>query len=375
MKKFISFVLVAGMLMSTACNSANEPAATTTATETTEAAETTKAETTETEATEATEEVTETSEEIFEESYYPVTIIDQKGREVVIESEPQRIVSGYYISSSLLIALELDDRMVGIEAKADKRPIYSLSAPELIDLPSVGSAKEFDLEACLAAEPDLVILPAKLSDTADTISELGIPVILVKPEDADLFIEMADIIATATNTKEKEAILTGYILETRNLLEENLPDDNSYTVYLAGNSDFLSTASNGMYQTDMITLAGGTNVASEIEDNYWVEVSYEQVLAWNPDYIILASDAEYTVEDVLNDENLSTLNAVVNGNVYQLPDDAEAWDSPVPGSILASVWVANVMYPDNISDDICNETIEEFYETFYGFSYSSISAQ
>ena len=82
-----------------------------------------------------------------------------------------------------------------------------------------------------------------------------------------------------------------------------------------------------MYQTDLIALAGGYNVASEIEDSYWVDISYEQVLAWDPEYIILTSDADYTVEDVLNNENLVSCKAVVNGNVYQMPSKAG-----IPGS-------------------------------------------
>ena len=49
-----------------------------------------------------------------------------------------------------MIALGLDDKLVGVEAKADKRNIYKLSAPELTSLPSVGTAKEFDLEGCAA---------------------------------------------------------------------------------------------------------------------------------------------------------------------------------------------------------------------------------
>ena len=81
---------------------------------------------------------------------YPITVTDQAGRAVTIEKSPEKLVSGYYISTSLLIALGLDDQMVGIEAKANKRAIYRLSAPELMDLPSVGSAKEFDLEGCAA---------------------------------------------------------------------------------------------------------------------------------------------------------------------------------------------------------------------------------
>ena len=58
---------------------------------------------------------------------YPVTVTDQAGRTVTIEEEPQSIVSGYYISTSLLIALDQKDKLVGIEAKADKlKPIKGL---------------------------------------------------------------------------------------------------------------------------------------------------------------------------------------------------------------------------------------------------------
>ena len=81
---------------------------------------------------------------------YPVTVTDQAGRDVTIEAQPTRLVSGYYISTSALIALGLQDSLVGIEAKAASRPIYQLSAPQLLELPSVGSAKEFDLEGCAA---------------------------------------------------------------------------------------------------------------------------------------------------------------------------------------------------------------------------------
>ena len=84
---------------------------------------------------------------------YPLTVTDQLGREVTIETEPKTLASGYYISTSLLIALGVQDELVGVEAKADKRTLYSLSAPELQSLPSIGTAKEFDLEGCAALTP------------------------------------------------------------------------------------------------------------------------------------------------------------------------------------------------------------------------------
>ena len=64
---------------------------------------------------------------------YPLTVTDMAGREVTLEKEPERIVSGYYISSSACIALGLSDKMVGIEHKSSwRRPPLStcpMSAP------------------------------------------------------------------------------------------------------------------------------------------------------------------------------------------------------------------------------------------------------
>ncbi len=299
---------------------------------------------------------------------YPVTVTDQAGREVVIEEEPERIVSGYYISTSLLIALGQESKLVGIEAKAAERPIYSLSAPELIELPNVGSAKQFDLEGCAALEPDLAILPLKLSDAADTLTELGIPVILVNPEDQALSDEMRDIVSTALNCREEAEELADFVAQQEAFLSEATADTEKATVYLAGNSSFLSTAGSKMYQNSLITMAGGENVAAEISDTYWAEVSYEQLLAWNPDYIIIAAEADYTVDDVLNDPNIAELQAVKDGNVYQMPNSAEAWDSPVPGGILGAVWLSGILC-ENVTSDTVNSIIGEFYDTFYGFEY------
>ena len=300
----------------------------------------------------------------------PVTLVDQAGREVTIEDVPERLVSGYYISTSLLIALGLEDQLVGIEAKAAKRPIYRLSAPELIDLPNVGTAKEFDLEGCAALEPDLVILPLKLKNAAETLEALGIDVLLVNPEDQERLMGMMDLIADATGTAEQVQKLKDFTARQEKLLEEKLADTEKPTVYLAGNSSMLSTAGNAMYQSDMIRLAGGVNAAADIADAYWVEISYEQLLAWDPEYIILASDASYTVEDVLADPNLSACQAVQNGRVHKLPDKAEAWDSPVPSAILGAVWLANVLHPEQFTNEECQALINEYYETFYGFTYS-----
>jgi len=301
---------------------------------------------------------------------YPITVTDQSGREVTIEDEPERLVSGYYISTSALIALDLDSKLVGIEAKADKRAIYKLSSPELISLPSVGTAKEFDLEGCAALEPDLVILPLKLKSVVETLEGLGIDVLLVNPENSAQLCEMIALIADAANSRPNAKALLDFIYAKEADLTKKLEDIAKPVVYLAGNSSMLSTAGSAMYQSDMIKLAGGVNVASELTDTYWVEIDYEQLLAWNPDYIILASDADYSVDDVLNDPNLASCKAVASKNVHKLPGKAEAWDSPVPSGILGSVWLAGVLHSDLFSEADCNAVIDDYYAKFYDFIYS-----
>lgn len=303
-------------------------------------------------------------------SHYPVTVTDQAGREVTITKEPQRLISSYYITTSLVMALDLDERLVGVEDNAGLRPIYSLSNPIILELPSVGTAKELDLEACAALAPDLAILPMKVRDSVEDLEALGITVLLVNPESQELLIEMIQLVATATNTEEKAEALMGFIEIQENYLTEILSGADMPSVYLASNSSFLSTAGDSMYQSDMIRLAGGRNVAGEIEDTYWAQIDYEQLLAWDPEYIILPSSAKYTVADVMEDPNLSGCRAVVNGNVYQIPGDVESWDSPVPGSILGAFWLANILHPEKMTHTDYLEIMNEYYETFYHFTYS-----
>ena len=354
-KKQLSIILICTMLaVLTACgtDSATTTQSTTESTTAVSVSESASSE-------EASEEIS--SEELSseessteadaEQTVYPVTVTDQAGREVTIEKEPSSIVSGYYISSSLLIALGL-----------------KLAAPELTELPNVGTAKEFNLETCAALSPDLVILPMKLKDAAQSLTDLGITVLLVNPESQDLLTEMINTIATATNTNSEAAKLLAYIDSQKDMLTSALSGVEPESVYLAGNSSFLSTAGPSMYQSSIIELAGGKNAADSITDTYWAEISYEQLLAWDPSYIIIASDAEYTVDDVMNDPNLAECTAVKNSHVYAIPGDVEALDSPVPAGILASVWLAGILHPDQVSADTYTTEMTNYYETFYGIN-------
>lgn len=291
------------------------------------------------------------------------------------EGEPaQRIVSGYYITTSACIALGLQDRMVGIEAKAASRPIYKLAAPEFLELPSVGTAKEFDLEGCAALEPDLVILPKKLSEQAGILEEMNIRTLVVNPESMEELKETISGIAALTGTKEQAEKLLHWYAQKEEKLEavlkkassEESPQEDVPGVYIAGTSSILRAATPQMYQSSLIGLAGGVNAASDLKDNGWADISYEQLIAYNPDVIVVIPEADYTKEDVMKDSRLTGVNAVKNGQVYEMPSSFEAWDSPVPSGILGCMWLSSALHEELYPFDEFKEEAAEFYREFYG---------
>ena len=236
----------------------------------------------------------------------------------------------------------------------------------------MGSLKQFNLETCVSTEPDLVILSAKVPEAVAKLEELGIPVLAVNPETEQDFKETISMIGTACNVQERANALTESYDKVIADLSAKLEETEPVRVYLGGNSALLSTAGPSMFQDLLIRNAGAENAAAELTDPYWATVSYEQLLAWNPDAIVLALMAEYTVEDVLADPALADLDAVKNGKIYAMPNVIESWDSPIPSSCLGSVWMASVLYPDAVSTEDYKKACVDFYQQFYGFDAAPV---
>ncbi|NLY36826.1 MAG: ABC transporter substrate-binding protein [Tissierellia bacterium] len=296
----------------------------------------------------------------------PIVIIDHLGREVKFDMPAQRIVSSYYIPTSMLLALGLKDKVVGIEAKANTRPIYELAAPEFLGLPSVGTMKEFDLEGTAALEPDLVIMSVRLKDAVESLEKLGIKVIAINPEDMQLLNESLHMIAKATGRGDRVKKLIDYIDEKTAMVENLVKNEEKKDVYLGGNSDFLLTASSKMYQHTLIETAGGKNVAGDIDDTYWADISYEQLIAYNPDIILGVPGTSYTKEDIMEDQKLRGITAVDNSAIYFMPSGFESWDSPIPSGVLGTLWLTSVLHEDVYSFDEFKEDAFYFYKEFFG---------
>lgn len=300
-----------------------------------------------------------------------ITLTDQAGRTVTLEQPAESIVSCYYISTYATIALGLKDKIVGLENKADTRALYALAAPELPELTQVGTLKELNVEAVAALEPDLVIMPQKLIDNAQTLEDLGITVMIVNPETQEGLETMLTLIGEACGASDQAQALIDYNHTRLERAAEMTADLEKPSVCLLGNSSYLSVAPAAMYQNDLIEQAGGVNAAASIEEDYWADVSYETLLALAPEVLVIPSAASYTAEDVMNDPQLADLPAVQNGAVYTMPQGLDEWDSPTPSGILGVLWLTSVLHPEAYPFEEFTADAQAFYQTFYGFTPDS----
>lgn len=301
-----------------------------------------------------------------------IEVQDQLGRKVKIKSNPQKIVSSYYIATSILLALDGKDKLVGIEGKSKKRELYKKVDEKLLKLPAVGSGKEINVEECTKLKPDVVIIPTRLKKFIPQFEKLSIPVLAVQPETPESYKECVNLFGKILGKEDKSKELLKYQEDILNdIKKKNEKNKNKTRIYLSGTSNILRTCTSKMYQNYMIDAVGGDNVTKDLKDGYWANISVEQLIKYNPEVIYIVSYAKYKIDDVLKDTRLKGIDAVKNKKVYMFPGKFEAWDFPIPSSILGILWMENNLYGDRLSKEDLNQKVKEFYKKFYNIDVNA----
>ena len=300
-----------------------------------------------------------------------IEVTDQIGRTVTLEKPAEKVVSTYYLVTASMLCLGLKDKIVGVEMKANSRQLYKLAAPEMLDLPGVGSGKEINVEAIAELEPDIVFLPKKQKDAADVLAGLGIPSIVVDPESYDRFNELVLLIGKVCGVEDKAKALTDYYDGVVTEVSSLSASADTPTVYIAGEASWLRTCGGNMYQREMVEIAGGSCVSAPLEGSSWVDISVEQLLAWDPEYIFVVNYAEYSLDDLKNDAALKDLRAVKEEKVYMIPSKIEAWDYPQPSSVLGLYWMASVLHPELVAPEKYSSEAIQFYKNYYNIDVTN----
>ncbi len=100
---------------------------------------------------------------------YPVTVIDDRGLEIRIEQQPNRIVvAGIPLYTEIVIDLGALDRLIAVASSPD-------NPPEVANLPTVGPSFSPNVEVILSLEPDLVLGPGDWGERGANLSQQGSP--------------------------------------------------------------------------------------------------------------------------------------------------------------------------------------------------------
>ena len=211
----------------------------------------------------------------------PRTITDVMGREVTLDSAPQRVVGMSASITEVLYAIGITP--VGATEDID----YPEAAASL---PTFGSGYQPDLEALAALEPDLIIANAQLNgqimDQLEAIAPT-VAVLILTPADVAATIRL---VGQATWHETAAEYLAHAYDSLLSLVQEEAPADGPSVLIVVGTLATPNYGKSSTYLGDMVTMLGGTVVGDDQPDAGpfpgYAQLSVEQILDADPDVIL-----------------------------------------------------------------------------------------
>ena len=241
---------------------------------------------------------------------------------------PIRIISLAPAYTETLIELGLKDRIVGVTPFSDY-------LKETEDIEKIGFYTQPSLEKIVSLKPDLVLVADYIGQESlfNALERLGIKVVVFRHRGIEGIFEMVEEIGKLCG-KEKEAKgllrkMKKTIIEVRRKVEGLAKPK----VYVEVGYNPLFTAGKGSHIDDLIEIAGGENIAKEINKPY-PRISQEFIIEKDPEVIILPYMGRcYTKESVKKRSGWENIPAVKNNRVY---DDigTQIITIPTPNLIL-----------------------------------------
>ena len=305
-----------------------------------------------------------------------LTLIDQADRIVTVPRPIERVVTTFPSVTRAILVVDGPDRIVGVSSVLNRysdKMLCLQAYPELKELPTVGMHTEPNAESILALKPDVVF---SWSGNADVLQEkTGIPVITITTPSYfdegswDSYRLAGNILGKEEEVEELISYATEKIEEVTEVTSE-IPEDEKPKVYFVSCCRGICeiTKTWGRYAPGDI--AGGINVAEDqVLSSGSSIVSKEQIIDWNPDIILLHGGSktdgwDLSIEDILADSDLQTVNAVKNKNVNYTKGYMIGWD-PATG-LTEAFYMAKLFHPDKFEDLDVEEKNNEILKRFYG---------
>ncbi|MCB2189094.1 MAG: ABC transporter substrate-binding protein [Deltaproteobacteria bacterium] len=306
-------------------------------------------------------------------------VVDQAGRKVTLTRPVKRIVSSFKPATLDLFALGLGDRLVGVDLTSRQDPLHRALWPGIAELPNIADASRvLNLETVVGLKPDLVVLFAQAEGarTADRLTSLGIPTVVILPESLALVERSLQVIAAAVGEPERATRVVGIMHEALDLAAARVPPPGSPgrpRVYYASPRGLLSTVSGRMMQDELIARAGGVNVAHGLT-GYFPLVSPEQVMAWNPQVVVVSAYLRVDWRQELRAGVWPQTAAVRAGRVVQFPSPLAPWDFPSPLAALGALWLAGQLHPAALAGLDLPARLADLHRRLFGRSPAELTA-
>ena len=327
---------------------------------------------------------------------YPKILTDTQGREITLDNAPERIITRSPDEARTVIALGYGDKLIAGEqatksclcpmtfdntAEGCIECFESIIDGRMPDLPEISTRYDIYFEKIAALKPDLIFC-GNLKDAEAFEDKIGCPVVVLGGQGwnfgEDGYYNSIRVAGQALDAEDKADELIAFAKGKVEMIEsvtDDLKPEDRPKVYFASRGagagfydpkegrDFTRTEP----KYDPLSMAGGINIASEINGST-VNVALEQIIAWNPDYIFISnSDAGNNtgLDFIKNSPDLSSINAIKNGNVYNC-FYPHCRGTPPDRNLLNMMYMAKVLHPEEFKDLDLEKEGNEIFKAFLG---------
>ncbi len=249
-------------------------------------------------------------------SYYPITLVDDAGNVVTIQSTPIRVIDAAPSVTDFLLQLGYANKIVGVTQ------YDSYTKAE-----NIGLLYPLDLEKIVSLKPDMVFLFGgfQLPQYA-SLKKLGINAFVLNANSLNgVYRDVMDV-ATIMGDPQKGSTLVDKLQSIESKIENsayNIPLDSRPTVFYGTPGKEIWTAGMGSYLNELISLAGGVNITGNYAGpNGWLPVSPEFIVSKNPDIILVPYYApggeKAAIQQFDTFPPFKDLKAVKEGHVYAI---------------------------------------------------------
>jgi len=299
--------------------------------------------------------------------------VDSAGLRVELPERVDRIYAAGPPASILVFAIA-PDKLIGWTSawREAERPFI---ARRYADLPTLGRltgrGNTANVEVVLQAKPDFIVdygtVSPTLSSLADRVQEqTGIPYVLLDGE-FDRMTEAILLVGRIANEEKRATELARYAQDTVSDINRRIAkisQERRPRVYYGRGPQGLNTGLAGSISAQFIEQLGAVNVAAELGKGGLVQVSIEQVLRWNPDFVITIDPNFHAA--ARSHPIWRELPAIKAGRIHLAPNVPFGWIDfpPSINRLIGLRWLARILYPDVFPEDL-RPIVRDFYTRCY----------